>query len=100
LGHGGDIGIELHPKRQQFWFTLPAVVVAAYKPTRLRSKMSRCYVTRNPVCVKGSPPRSEPPAEIAALDGQGPGRCVIVDAGTSAVPDPRAFRVLLLRSCS
>jgi len=101
---GGEIGIE--PALEggsSFWFTLPAVVVApadeADAPPLTNVRVA--IVTRNPVLREGLATQIRSAgAEVAALDGQDGPRpdCVIVDAGTSSVPDPRAFPDVLLPS--
>ncbi len=100
---GGEIGIEPAPEGgSSFWFTLPAVVVApAHEPHAPPLENIRvAIVTRNTVLREGLATQIRATgAEVAALDGQGPRPdCVIVDAGTSAIPDPRAFPDVLLPS--
>jgi len=101
---GGEIGIEPAAEGgSSFWFTLPAVVVApAQEPDASSLANVRvAIVTRNPVLREGLMTQIRSAgAEVAPLDGHGGPRpdCVIVDAGTSAVPDARALPDLLLPS--
>jgi PAS domain S-box-containing protein len=101
---GGDIGIEPAPEGgSSFWFTLPAVVVTpANEPDAPPlANLRVAIVTRNLVLREGLVTQLRAAgAEVASLEGQGGPRpdCVIVDAGTSAIPDTRIFPDVLLPS--
>jgi len=99
-GMGGEIGIEpAMGAGSIFWFTLPAIVVAgapASSETRPLSGLRFAVVTRNGLLREGLTAQVRAlGAEVGAFaeDDEAEQNLdyVFVDAGTGAVPDPRAL---------
>ena len=95
---GGEIGIEPAPGNGSiFWFTLPAVVVVPAPEIREAplAGVRVAVVTRNAMLREGlSAQLRAAGAQVLAFAGEQEDPnldCVLIDAGTDAIPDPRAM---------
>ncbi len=98
-GMGGEIGVEpAFGSGSIFWFTLPAIVIAGapvLPATRPLADLRFAIVTRNALLREGLTAQLRASGgEVSAFseDGEDEEKLnyVLVDAGTGAVPDPRA----------